>query len=99
MALEGSKNPFYSPGDDDDFGFGSSKPSYGAKKDPFLDDVEDRPLSRYELLQQQKQASMARQLQSTERAMASIYDSEQTGIATAEVTCWLSPCFQYLLLF
>ena len=59
---------------------------YGGKKDPFLDDEEvEPPLSPYEELQQQKQMSMNRQLQGTQRAMASIYESERMGIATAEV--------------
>lgn len=42
------------------------------------------PLSRSEQLQQQKQQSMNRQLDSTNRCLASIYDSEQIGVATAE---------------
>jgi len=47
------------------------------------------PESRYDLIQRQKQESMARQLDSTQRSMASIWDSEAVGIATAEVhlTC------------
>src|SRR6218665_59104 len=45
----------------------------------------DPAMTRYEQLQQQKQQSMNRQLEITNRCLASIYDSERMGIATAEV--------------
>lgn len=44
----------------------------------------DPAMTRYEQLQQQKQQSMNRQLEGTNRCLASIYDSERMGIATAE---------------
>ena len=49
------------------------------------EDVAPPPLSRAELIQRQKQESMNRQLDSTQRSMASIWDSEAVGISTAEV--------------
>lgn len=92
MAGSGNKNPWL---DDDDMsrgyggarsvGGGSGNPFQGGK-DPFLEDDDfSAPLSPYEELQQQKQMSMNRTLQGTERAMASICDSERMGVATAEV--------------
>lgn len=87
-SIQGGTNPFYTEGEDDDFGFGKTRDPYDSRKDPFAESAGDedttRPLSRYEQLQQQKQASMSRQLQGTQRALASIYDSEQIGVATAE---------------
>jgi synaptosomal-associated protein 29 len=42
------------------------------------------PLSKHELLQKQKQESMSRQQEATQRCLTSIYDSHSVGIATAE---------------
>lgn len=97
-AYQGGKNPFLSDADDE-FSFGSGKSGsfdryesgergYEARgerrnEEPFG----DPSMSRYEQLQQQKQQSMNRQLEGTNRCLASIYDSERIGIATAEVCC------------
>lgn len=93
MAYNTGKNPFMDV-DDDDFLASGSKVSKSGYNDPFrvdkrgdpppYDDGSEPTLSRYELLQQQKQQSMNRQLESTQRSLATIYDSEQIGIATAE---------------
>lgn len=88
MAYSDSKNPFYID-DKDDFAF--SQPvnrgyQPASSKNPFLDEDEfgGRPLSRYEQLQKMKENSMNNQLDSTQRALSSIYQSEQMGVATAE---------------
>lgn len=93
------KNPFNSEADDE-FSFGGGRSGSGTRgfdryesgergfdargerrnEEPFA----DPSMSRYEQLQQQKQQSMNRQLEGTNRCLASIYDSEQIGIATAE---------------
>ena len=86
-------NPFA----DDDSGFSSSKTSqYGVYRSgggrdsaPTVGWGEeadfDKPRSRYEQLQDMKQNSMNNQLESTQRMMSSIYESERMGHATAEV--------------
>ena len=78
-----SSNPFGEE-EEDDWGFGKRG---GPAKDPFLEEADDwdRPMSAAERLQMQKDRSMNNQLASTQRALASIYDSERTGVATAEV--------------
>ena len=89
------KNPF-DPFDDD---YSVSKPdssrnefssantnNYGSSRPYGKDSNYEPPApSKYELLQQMKQQSMNRQLDSTQRCLASIYDSESVGVATAEV--------------
>ena len=93
MAYRDGKNPFMDD-PEDDFSFAASKrdaddfgprpprkDGLGSSEPPSYGD----PPSRYEVLQQQKQASMNRQLEGTQRCLASIYDAESTGIATAEV--------------
>jgi synaptosomal-associated protein 29 len=42
------------------------------------------PLSKHELLQKEKEESMNRQLEATQRCLGSIYESQSVGIATAE---------------
>ena len=92
MAYANGKNPFMD--DDDDLfgsqgraGRGGSKynedygRSFGGDPPPY----DDGQLSRREMLQQQMQHSMNRQLEGTQRCLTSIYESEQIGIATAEV--------------
>ena len=80
-----SKNPFYTSQQDDDFAFGtnSSRNNYGnspqRSADPFQDD--EGPVDFVQI----QQNSMNRQLESTQRCLASIYDSEAMGVATAEV--------------
>ena len=94
MAYSDSKNPFCID-DKDDFAFsqpiGKGYQSSGSKN-PFMDEDQDefenRPLSRYEQLQQKKERSMNNQLDSTQRALSSIYESEQMGVATAEVNIY-----------
>jgi len=94
MAHSSGKNPFM---DDDDLfpvkaSSGVSDSSYGRK---FESDFRDPPpyeedaaaLRGYGMKQQQMQQSMNRQLDTTQRCLATIYDSEQIGIATAEVLC------------
>jgi len=62
-------------------------PSEYGDPPPYEDDADPRG---YGGLRQQMQQSMNRQLDSTQRCLTSIYDSEQIGIATAEVICnWL----------
>lgn len=93
-AYQGGKNPFLSEADDE-FSFGGGRSGSGTRdfnryesgergerrnEDPFG----DPSMSRYEQLQQQKQQSMNRQLEGTNRCLASIYDSERIGVATAE---------------
>lgn len=93
MAYSVGKNPFMDDPDDDEFLASANRCTKNASSrydDPYrgdpppYDDGTEPTLSRYELIQQQKQQSMNRQLDSTQRCLASIYDSEQTGIATAE---------------
>jgi len=87
------KNPFMDDPDDD---FLSAKPRSGITDsrygrnigpesgDPPPYDDDDEAVRGYgprQLMQQ----SMNRQLDTTQRCLASIYDSEQIGIATAEV--------------
>ena len=86
MNYPKSTNPFED--DDDDFGF--SKPNnggnrYGGNEWDDEDDFNRAPMTKEERLQMMKEKSMNNQLESTRRAMASIIDSEATGIATAEV--------------
>ncbi|ESO05944.1 hypothetical protein HELRODRAFT_184904 [Helobdella robusta] len=63
-----SGNPFYDDGKDDFY----SPPSSSSAN------------SEYSNLQQKVQSSMNRQLETTNRCLASLYDSESVGIATAE---------------
>jgi hypothetical protein len=96
MAYANGKNPFMDE-DDDLFGSrgraagGGSKYSeaygrgYGDDPPPY----DDGQLSRREMVQQQMQHSVNRQLESTQRCLAGIYESEQIGVATAEVGCLL----------
>ena len=99
---DSTKNPFYSP-DDDDFGaprrpagappskttgFGRGSESFGGV---FDDDFGAPRNQQQQKLQMMKENSMNRQMDSTKRALASIYDSEKTGIATAEVChCYIN---------
>lgn len=67
-----------------DGGFGGLQ---GARNDELFSGPSSsvgEPMSRYEQMQQQKQQSMNRQIDSTNRCLANIYDSEQIGVATAE---------------
>jgi len=73
---------------------GVSDSRYGSKfapesgdPPPYEDDF--AAVRGYGSKQQQVQQSMNRQLDTTQRCLASIYDSEQIGIATAEVYCTL----------
>ena len=96
MAFANGKNPFMDDGDDDLFGGqrldvnSSSKYSesyggqYGTDDPP---PYHERQLTERELKQQQMQLSMNRQLDGTQRCLARIYESEQIGVATAEVNC------------
>ena len=94
MALKypANKDPFLED-NDDDFSFASqgrssrSQQSKGQNYSPWEEpqDEYSRPKSQAELFQEQKQLAMNRQLDSTQRIMGSIYDSERVGIATAEV--------------
>jgi len=61
----------------------ASAREYNSRLDDF-DDFDTPPLSRQEMLQRQKEESMSRQLEATQRCMTSIYDSQSVGIATAE---------------
>ena len=90
-----SKNPFYSP-DDDDFGAprrpAGAPPSktsgYGRGSESFggvFDDDFGKPTTQQQRVQMLKENSMNDQLDSTKRAIASIYESERMGISTAEV--------------
>ncbi len=87
-------NPFGDNDDDRDSfgrvgtgegGYGHSGADFGGFRD-VSDEEFGRPLSRTEYLQQQKQLSMNRTMESSQRAISSIYDSERMGIATAEVS-------------
>jgi len=91
MAFTNGKNPFMD--DPDDFPTttrsGVTNSRYGSK---FESDYRDPPpyeddeaMTGYGSRRQQMQLSMNRQLDTTQRCLASIYDSEQIGIATAEV--------------
>ncbi|XP_013406429.1 synaptosomal-associated protein 29 [Lingula anatina] len=75
-------NPFDSDDEDDPWGSGSSSRtsnSYGdGNRGPSDAD------SRREWLMQQKLAAQERTLESTQRSMASLYESERMGIDTAE---------------
>lgn len=94
MAYATGKNPFMDDGDDELFGSrkrgdnSSSKYEEAYGNNYRSDDPppyeEDRQLSHHEIIQQQMQHSMNRQLDGTQRCLASIYESEQIGIATAE---------------
>ena len=88
-----TSNPFFGD-DDDDFGF--AKPRPGASRAREGDDWDDvpefgqpvsrpPPLTREEQLQQMKENSKNRQLEGTQRALSSMYESERMGVATAEV--------------
>jgi len=86
MAFRNGKNPFMDD-PDDDFLSTTSGSGYGGKfgtqsEDPPPYDDDD---ARGYGLRQQMQQSMNRQVDSTQRMLAGIYDSEQIGIATAEV--------------
>ncbi|XP_067649071.1 synaptosomal-associated protein 29-like [Haliotis asinina] len=72
-----SSNPFEDD-DDEDMSFGGS--SWKANQQNRSNDTSERR----EQLMRQIDESEARQLESTRRALASIYDSEDTGIQTAE---------------
>ena len=100
MAYSKDKNPFYTDDyDDSDFGKSSGvKNRYvtsgGAGTSPWGDVDDDeflrggshsQPQDPYDRIQALKQESMNNQLDSTQRALASIYDSEAIGISTAEV--------------
>ena len=93
MALSNGKNPFMDDPDDDfwsakatggvgDSRYGSNRGSEFGDPPPYEDNADER---RGYGLKQQMQLSMNRQLDTTERCLRSIYDSEQIGIATAEV--------------
>ena len=92
MAFSNGKNPFM---DDDDIlttraTSGVTDSRYGSKfesRDPPPYDDDTRG---YGFKEQQVQQSMNRQLDSTQRCLASMYDSEQIGIATAEVLCFMT---------
>ena len=97
MAYPSGKNPFMDDDEDDLFGKrgrgGNTTSKYedmygrnnfGNGDPPPYDD--DRQLSHREMMQQQIQHSMNRQLEGTQRCLASIYESEQIGIATADVS-------------
>ena len=78
-------NPFA----DEDTGYGGGGRSFGgAYGGGVTDDISDedflRPSQR-ETVQQMVDNSQNRQLESTNRALASIYESERMGVATAEV--------------
>ncbi len=79
------KNPFFCE-EDDSVGFrGAGMASSGHRE--ISDEDFARPVpTKAEQLQQLKEQSMNRQLESTQRALASIYDSERMGVATAEVS-------------
>lgn len=94
MAYANGKNPFMDDPEDDLFGGrrseGNSSSKYGAEyggnnlnddPPPYSDGAQ---LSDRALRQQQIQLSMNRQLDGTQRCLASIFESEQIGIATAE---------------
>ena len=83
MAVN-NRNPFYVEDDPEDHSFGarSSQNSFSknySNRDPFQDD--DEPIDFVQI----QENSMNRQLESTQRCLASIYDSEAQGAATAEV--------------
>jgi len=95
MAFSSGKNPFMDDPDDDFLstksrsGFTDSR--YGSKYGPESGDPppydDDTAEMRGYGLRQQMQQSMNRQLDTTQRCIASIYESEQIGIDTAEVHC------------
>jgi len=98
MAFSNGKNPFMDDQNDDVWltksRSGVSDSRYGSKfapesgdPPPYEDDF--AAVRGYGSKQQQVQQSMNRQLDTTQRCLASIYDSEQIGIATAEVYCTL----------
>ena len=91
MAFSNGRNPFM---DDDDFSSSKARSGvtdtrYGSRfessGDPPPYEEDAAAMRGYGLKQQQMQQSMNRQLDSTQRCLASMYDSEQIGIATAEV--------------
>jgi synaptosomal-associated protein 29 len=92
MAYANGKNPFMDDPDDDLFGgrrrdVNSSKYDNEYGRNGTSDDpppYDDGQFSQREVVQQQMQHSMNRQLEGTQRCLASIYESEQIGIATAE---------------
>ena len=94
MAFASGKNPFMDDPDEDLFGgrrtdVSSSKYSNEYGRNGFSDDpppYDDGQFSQREVRQQQMQHSMNRQLEGTQRCLASIYESEQIGVATAEVS-------------
>jgi len=98
MAFSNGKNPFMDDPDDNFLStkgrIGVTETRYGSKfgsefgdPPPYEDD--DEAVRGYGMKQQMQQ-SMNRQLDTTQRCLASIYDSEQIGIATAEVSCTMT---------
>jgi len=94
MAFSNGKNPFMDDPDDNflstkgrsgitESRYGSNFGSEFGDPPPYEDD--DASVRGYGMKQQMQQ-SMNRQLDTTQRCLASIYDSEQIGIATAEVS-------------
>ena len=88
MAIQ-NKNPFFiEEEEDDESSFrGSSK----KRSDPFQ--LDDEPVDFIQI----QQNSMNRQLETTQRCLASIYDSEAKGIATAEVIKFDNTCLSKLI--
>ena len=92
MAFSNGKNPFM---DDDDIlstraRSGVTDSRYGSKfesRDPPPYEDDTAALRGYGLKQQQMQQAMNRQLDTTQRCLGSMYDSEQIGYAIAEVPC------------
>ena len=94
MAYPTGKNPFFTD-EDDSVGFGSKVPALGGHRE-VSDDEFSRPVpTNAQQLQQFKEESMNRQLDSTQRALASIYDSERMGVATAEVSTHFGPPYDH----
>ncbi|CAH1801986.1 unnamed protein product [Owenia fusiformis] len=81
MYGKSGSNPFEED-DDDAYSFGN-KGRY-TRDNTDASGAQGGAMSRREQLMEQKMMSENRQLESTQRALASIYDSEQVGIATAE---------------
>ena len=92
MAFSNGKNPFMDDQNDDFWQTksrgGASDSRYGSQFAPesgYPPPYDDDDTRGYGFKQHQMQQSMNRQLDNTQRCLASIYDSEQIGIATAEV--------------
>ena len=89
MALP-SSNPFFVEEEEDDaFTFRGSSRRRTDGSDPFQ--LDDEPVDFVQI----QQNSMNRQLETTQRCLASIYDSEAKGIATAEVSLVLYFAFNH----